>query len=260
MTALTQVGGIILILSYPVFWIIKKKTNKTAFRRLLYTASFSIIYLLFTFFIIPPVAKHFGRTPLPLYSKTIKPLNLMTCILNRHYVRPKLKNNITSVADKISKKHPNTIISYLDANFPFYNGFPLLPHLSHNDGKKLDIAFLYKNKSGKEVNNTAPSFMGYGVYEEPKKNEYNMPKNCKDKGFWQYDILQKFVPQWNKNKIIFDEDRTKDLIKLLVKEPTTSKIFIEPHLKTRMNLQNSKVRFHGCRAVRHDDHIHLQIK
>lgn len=260
LTVLTQVGGIILALSYPVFWVIKKKIKKTAFRRLLYTTSFFIIYIFFTFFIIPSVAKYFGRTSLPLYSKTIKPLNLMTCILNRHYVRPNLKNSITSVANKVSKKHPNTIVSYLDANFPFYNGFPLLPHLSHNDGKKLDIAFLYKNKFGKEVNNTAPSFMGYGVYEEPRKGEYNMPKNCNDKGFWQYDILQKFVPQRNKTKMIFDEDRTKDLIKLLVKEPTTSKIFIEPHLKTRMNLQSSKIRFHGCRAVRHDDHIHLQIK
>ena len=260
LTVLTQVGGILLILSYPIFGIIKKRVDKTVLRRLFYLASFSIIYFFFTFFIIPPIAKHFGRVPLPLYNSTIKPLNVMTCILNRHYVRPKLKNNITSVANKISKKHPNTIISYLDANFPFYNGFPLLPHLSHNDGKKVDIAFLYKNKTGKEINNTAPSFMGYGVYEEPKKGEYNMPQNCKDKGFWQYDILQKFVPQWNKDKMIFDEKRTKDLIKLFTKEPTTSKIFIEPHLKTRMKLQNNKIRFHGCRAVRHDDHIHLQIK
>ena len=100
----------------------------------------------------------------------------MTCTLNRHYVRPELKNNIENVASKISKKHPNTTVNYLDANFPFYNGFPLLPHLSHNDGKKLDIAFLYKNRLGKEIN-TAPSFMGYGVYEAPKKSEYDMPKN-----------------------------------------------------------------------------------
>lgn len=184
----------------------------------------------------------------------------MTCVLNRHYVRPDLKSSIQSAAKNISQEYPNTTISYLDANFPFCDGFPLLPHLSHNDGKKMDIAFLYKDKYGNELDNKAPSFIGYGVYEAPKKSEYNMPENCKNKGFWQYSILEKFVPQWNKNKMVFDEDRTKSLIQLLIKEPATSKIFIEPHLKTRMALNSNKVRFHGCRAVRHDDHIHLQIK
>ncbi|MFT5619364.1 MAG: hypothetical protein ACI85I_002607, partial [Arenicella sp.] len=38
------------------------------------------------------------------------------------------------------------------------------------------------------------------------------------------------------------------------------KVFIEPHLKTRLGLENySKIRFHGCQAVRHDDHIHVQL-
>ncbi len=260
LTALTQIGGVVLLLCVPLFFYIKKKIAKPSLRRLLYIASFLLIYLSITFFIIPPIAKSFGRVPLAINSKTIKPLNIMTCILNRHYVRPKLKSNITNVSVKFNQKFPNTTISYLDANFPFLNGFSLLPHLSHNDGKKVDITFFYKDKSGKEINNNAPSFMGYGVYEEPKNNEYNMPENCKKKGYWQYSILEKFVPQWNKNKMIFDKNRTKHLIKLFTQENTTSKIFIEPHLKKRMNLNSNKIRFHGCRAVRHDDHIHLQIK
>jgi hypothetical protein len=32
-------------------------------------------------------------------------------------------------------------------------------------------------------------------------------------------------------------------------------------LKARWNLtQYDKIRFHGCQAVRHDDHIHTQVK
>ncbi len=260
LTALTQIGGVILLLCTPLFFYIKKKIVKSSLRRLLYITSFLLIYLSITFFIIPPIAKSFGRVPLPINSKTIKPLNIMTCILNRHYAKPKLKSNITNVSVKFNEKFPNTTISYLDANFPFFNGFSLLPHLSHNDGKKVDVAFFYKDKSGKEINNNAPSFIGYGVYEEPKANEYNMPENCRKKGYWQYSILEKLVPQWNKSKMIFDKNRTKYLIKLFTQENTTSKIFIEPHLKTRMSLNSNKIRFHGCRAVRHDDHIHLQIK
>ena len=49
------------------------------------------------------------------------------------------------------------------------------------------------------------------------------------------------------------------MIEFLLREKSTQKIFIEQHLKTRMKLNNSKIRFHGCRAVRHDDHVHLQI-
>ena len=30
----------------------------------------------------------------------------------------------------------------LDGGFPFLDGFPLLPRLSHDDGRKLDLAFL----------------------------------------------------------------------------------------------------------------------
>ena len=45
----------------------------------------------------------------------------------------------------------------------------------------------------------------------------------------------------------------------MLKNSNTHKIFIEPHLKQRLGIKNQKVRFHGCGAVRHDDHIHLQI-
>jgi hypothetical protein len=59
---------------------------------------------------------------------------------------------------------------------------------------------------------------------------------------------------------MFSENATKQLILEIVKEKNVSKLFIEPHLKHRMGLFNSKIRYHGCQAVRHDDHIHFQIK
>ena len=59
----------------------------------------------------------------------------------------------------------------------------------------------------------------------------------------------------------FDAVRTAALIRLLAQQPWTEKIFVEPHLVTRLHLRNfPSIRFHGCRAVRHDDHIHLQIR
>jgi murein endopeptidase len=53
---------------------------------------------------------------------------------------------------------------------------------------------------------------------------------------------------------------TKLLVEVLLKFDNMEKIFIEPHLKSRLGLTNSKIRYHGCGAVRHDDHIHIQVK
>ncbi len=256
----TQIGGLVYLVSIFVRNFVLKKNLLKLNKRFLFIIIYILTYLFFSFIIVPPVAKSLGRTPLPVFSnENIKPLNIMTCVLNRHYVTPKLKESIINSAEEFNGLHPNSVVSYLDANFPFFDGFPLAPHLSHNDGKKLDLAFFYKDQNKKELNNSAPSLIGYGVFEEPKAEEYNMPKNCEEKGFWQYGIIERFVPQWNKDKMIFDLQRTKDLIHILSKNKSISKIFIEPHLKTRMKLNNEKIRFHGCRAVRHDDHIHLQI-
>ena len=165
-----------------------------------------------------------------------------------------------SNASKFVDKYPKSTIKYLDANFPFWNGFPLLPHLSHNDGKKVDLAFLYLNTKSKKQSNKTPSFIGYGVYEEPYPNEYNTPANCRKKGYWQYGILGRIVPQNKTKELALDENRTKYLIKNLCQDNRVQKLFIEPHLKNRLLLSKySKIRFHGCHAVRHDDHIHLQI-
>lgn len=199
--------------------------------------------------------------PLPLSHKSLKPLNIATCILNRHYVVPKLRSIAIVVADNMEKEYPDTKILYLDANFPFLNGFPLIPHLSHCDGEKMDFAFCYKNTHSGTPVNDAPSWIGYGICEEPQENEENRPANCEQLGYYQYDILRKMVPQANKEVFTFDADKTRNLIVLFAEKKDIGKIFLEPHLKTRLVLgEYQKIRFHGCQAVRHDDHFHVQMK
>lgn len=217
---------------------------------------YSIICIVF----VPILARPFGRVPLPMNHSNLQPLNIFTCLLNRHYVKQELLNATLEAAQDINTEYPGTTLAYLDANFPFINKFPLLPHLSHNDGKKLDLAFFYQDQeSGKALNNAAPSFIGYGIFEEPFPSEENKPAICLNQGYWQYSILGSLVPQWNKSDYTFDQERTKRLLEILCENPSIRKIFIEPHLKARMNLYSNKIRFHGCGAVRHDDHIHIQL-
>lgn len=242
LTVITQVGGFIWIISITI-------ANRFRFKK---RFAFPIIYLVFNILIIPPVAKLFGRERLPVISTNVKPVNWFYPLTFRNYATPELKVLLLNTSKKT-----NTIITYLDANFPFINGFPLLPHLSHNDGKKIDVSLMYLDKEGKKTNKK-PSFSGYGAYVNSNENITN--SNCKSKGYWQYDFTKYLNFRTNKT-LVFDLKKTKLLLTTLASNPETQKIFIEPYLKRNLGLSHYfKIRFHGCQAVRHDDHIHLQIK
>jgi murein endopeptidase len=213
---------------------------------------------------VPLLAKPFGRVPLPIFlneAYPVRPANLITCLGNRHYVKPELLKLIKDVSKEINEgKKDKTEILYLDASFPFIDNFPLLPHKSHDDGEKLDICFLFKEKKSQKRVNEPMSFFGYGACIEPEKGETNMPAKCSENGYFQYNLIKMLTSQSKIKTYEFDEKANRALLLLLSRKKATGKIFIEPHLKERLKLkQDKKIRFHGCGAVRHDDHIHLQL-
>ena len=260
-TVLTQVGGIVYLLSILTHKLTDKWTSNNYLQATYRFTSFLTFYCLTSFLIVPIIAKPLGRVQLPLTETNhLQPLNILTVFLNRNYVRPKLKQTAFEVAKQMNEKFPGTTTNYLDANFPFINKFPLIPHLSHNDGKKLDFSFCYRDTKTGKPTNECPSIIGYGICEEPQPNEKNTADFCDNKGYWQYSFLTKVISQSNKRDFTFDSDKTKILVNLFASQPTIGKIFIEPHLKTRLHITSDKIRFHGCQAVRHDDHIHIQLK
>jgi hypothetical protein len=241
LTLLTQVGGILWLIA---IFIAKQWSWKTRF-------VFPIVYIVFNLIIIPPTAKLFGRVQLPIFDEHVKPRHLIYPLLFRNYVNPELKTILIKTS-----KESNITITYLDANFPFMDGFPLLPHLSHNDGKKVDLSFMYLDETGQRTDKK-PSISGYGVFSNSDANTTS--KTCIEKGYWQYDY-PKYLTFGIINDLTLDNKSTKTLIRHLISHPQTQKVFIEPHLKRSLGLSNeTKIRFHGCKAVRHDDHIHLQI-
>jgi hypothetical protein len=261
LTVVTQVGGIVLLISLVFFPLIDKRLHARWTRVIAKTFSFVTLYLTVVLVAVPFIAPMFGRVPLPVFqNRNLKPANIWPCLLNRHYVKPQLRHITYQAAEAMSLKYPGATVNYLDANFPFIDKFPLLPHLSHNDGKKLDISFQYNDTHTGQITNKVPSFIGYGICEEPKAGEENKPDDCDQKGYWQYNMLRNIVSQSSKDQFTFDNRRTKDLVTHFAAHIQLGKIFIEPHLKTRLALTSSKIRFHGCQAVRHDDHIHVQLK
>jgi len=254
LTLITQVGGIVLLLTWGLWSLLrdrfKSRWLKVAGPYLL----FIVLYLITTFVFVPITARSYGRVSLPVFERDhVAPLTWWTCILNRNYVRGELANAVNDVATKMNDKYPGTTVHYLDASFPWIDGFPLFPHLSHSDGKKLDLSFHY------EGTEQAPSFIGYGICEEPREGEENMPAACESQGYWRYSMTKRVYPQDNKSKFKFDRDRTKSLVYYFSRETDISTIFIEPHLKKRLGLTSPKIKFHGCGAVRHDDHVHVQV-
>jgi len=234
---------------------ISKKSHKFRFKRKLL---FSILYLIATFLLVPKIAPIFGREKIK-NSQFVKAHTFFTKLTNRNYVRPEMNVALHDIAKNLDKKFNGIKLIYLDANFPFIDEFPLFPHLSHSDGKKIDISLIYESPSGIVVNDKR-SLSGYGVYENPRKGDDDYTWICKKKGNWQYDF-PKYLTFGTINKdLIFSEVAMRYLILEITKKSEVGKILIEPHLKNRLHLKSNKIRFHGCRAVRHDDHIHFQLK
>lgn len=191
-----------------------------------------------------------GRVPLPCTGEAaLKVQTPLYCVLNRQYVVPGLKTVLEDHAAQMAKAHPGTQVRVLDANFPFFDGFPLLPHLSHHDGRKVDLAFYYR-KDGAYQPGLARSPLGYFAFEDG-------PTDCPRRWLsmrWNMGWLQPLWPDYP-----LDTARMRTTLQLLSADKRISKVFIEPHLAQSLGASSSKIRFQGCRAARHDDHIHLQL-
>ncbi|HNP18354.1 MAG TPA: hypothetical protein PKL31_07975 [Fulvivirga sp.] len=250
LTILTQVGGLVFLLSLLI-----SRHLKQQFRFKLLTL-FVVFYLISTYILIPIISPFFGRERVD-NTAIIHPTNYLTILLNRNYVAPELNELFKFTEKKL--ENTDIQIHYLDANFPFLIGFPLLPHLSHNDGRKIDLSLIYETKEG-QISTQQKSNSGYGVFEKPKPNEVDQVSLCLNKGYIQYDYPKYMTFGSINNNLLFSEKGTKTLIIALLESKNMEKLFIEPHLKERLNLESKRIRYHGCKAVRHDNHIHVQVK
>jgi hypothetical protein len=105
------------------------------------------------------------REALPCFGEPLRMQSALYCVLNRHYVAPELASVAQDAAARLATTHPGTITLALDGSFPFLNGMPLIPHLSHDDGEKLDFAFHYTDPTGTYLPGKTRSPLGYFAFE-----------------------------------------------------------------------------------------------
>ena len=265
LTLISQIGGIVYLACLPIFKLWREKVGGLKIYRIGFNvAIFCLFYTLATFWIVPPIAEYFGRVPMPHSDEhpNLREHNFMTVLLNRHYVTPALRKITEEVAEKLAKQHKDSlVVTYLDCNFPFINGFPLQPHLSHDDGRKIDLSFQYWDAETKKPATERPSWLGYGVCEEPRAGEEDYAGKCTEDGNWQYSFMKKYIiPQGRKQDFILDVNQTRDVVKYFIADNRVNYVLIEPHLKKRLGFEsNQKVRRPPCNSVRHDDHLHVTI-
>ena len=259
LTLFTQIGGLVWLLALAISTGLRKRWSPRGLNWLVFLPLYTVITVL----VVPPLARQYGRVPLPVFSNShLRPESLWFSFLNRHYVRPGLKEALEEVALKMQTKFPGAVIWYLDANFPFFDGYPLEPHFSHKDGKKVDLSFYWTQADSGAPIARNPSPFGYGLFAEPLPGERDYAAECQRKGYWYIsldgDIAAPFLTEKNYR---FDAERTRELLRLLAEHPAVRRILIQPHLKQRLGLSRyDKLRFQACKAARHDDHVHIELR
>ena len=249
LTALTQVGGLAWLLALLL---------RPIFGRLLLPFLALYVALSAAAYVAAPLN---DRVALPCFDAgpdRIAVLSPVYCALNRHYVRPEMAAYGDALAAHMDQQFPGTRTRALDGNFPFLTGFPLLPHLSHDDGEKLDLALFYTDQAGTYQPGRARWFLGYWAYEQPRADDAQPCAGYDGLSLrWDMGWLQPVLRDWS-----LDVPRTREMLRWLAAHPRGAdfKILVEPHLSDRLGMGGDNIRFQGCRAARHDDHLHLQFR
>jgi len=234
LTVLTQLGGLV--------WLVSRLTRRPL-------PVFVVLYLC-VWAVVQEVAPRFGRVPLPCDAAVLREQSLVYCALMRNFVVPEVYALAEDAAARMAAEYPGTLTLALDGSFPFATGFPLLPHLSHDDGGKLDLAFYYQEDGGYVPGRTR-SPLGYFAFEA--LGEETCPPVWPTLR-WRLNWAQGLM-----RDVALEPVRTSRLVQILLADPRVGKVFVEPALAAQLGLADDKLRFQGCRAARHDDHIHVQV-
>lgn len=186
-------------------------------------------------------------------SEPMAPAHPQYCRRGRVFVRPEVREALIETAREMERRFPGTRMIFMDASGA--DGVvPFEPHLSHGDGRQADIMLFYTELDGAPITGRPPGSRpnGYGAYEPPRPGD---PQPCRGVDRPNDDRDPPANRAWR-----LDEDRSRALTEILVADERVRRILIEPHLERRWELEDEpRLRFAGCQAARHDDHLHVDF-
>lgn len=170
LTLLTQIGGAVLWVTLPLLEFLGRVTRRFG-RGAAWIApgvGFLAVYALAALVVVPPLAAPYSRQPLRCFGSADQPYaasSMLFCAANRHYASPAVHRLMVRVGREVAARYPGSVVTYLDAGFPFLDGFPLLPHLSHRNGRTVDLAFFYRDAAnGRRIQHGGGWPLGYWVF------------------------------------------------------------------------------------------------
>lgn len=235
LTALTLVGG--------AAWLLALRFRR---RWLTFPLAYAALWALAVL-----AAPAFGRVALPCGGEPLRMQSPLYCLALRHFVVPEMAEVARDVAESMAQEWPGTVTLALDGGFPFPPELPLLPHLSHDDGEKLDLAFFYASPGGNYLPGRTRSPLGYFAFEFA--GEDACPPAFPTLR-WDLRWLQPLLSDRP-----LEPERTAALLRHLLADPRLGRVFVEPGLAERLGVGGDRLGFQGCRAARHDDHVHVQL-
>ena len=191
-----------------------------------------------------------GKVPLACTTSNYAAAQSAYCLLGRHMVVPEVKRAVEEIAFEMQSHSRGRKLLYLDASGRFSS--TLWPHRSHGNGYQLDLALYYRDRDTRAPLDGPPRFLGYGAYDPRNAGEPNPCSGRRPADFGD--------PPDDRNWEL-DPGPTLMLIETLIARDDVERIFLAPHLAQRLGVSHEpKVRFAGCHAARHDDHIHVDFR
>lgn len=193
-----------------------------------------------------------GLVRLPCRSEPLlQAADTTYCRRERNWVTPAAQEVMRDVAARMVRDYPGAVVLYMEASWPS-GARPMPPHLSHGDGREIDVALFYETLDGRPLPRP-PNASGYGAFEPRRPRDPDpcagrtRPGNNDDPPpdrTWRVDLV-----------------RTRALIQALLDDPRVRRLLLEPHMKARLGFANeSRIRFPGCWALRHDSHVHVDLR
>jgi hypothetical protein len=263
LTLVTQIGGLVLVISTLAVWAVVPNHRLGGFKIFaVHAITFSCAYAAATAFLMPELARWGGRQSLQCLANEAHPYAAYSpfiCVFNRQYVTPEMATLMDSLSADLAEAHPGTVTAYLDAGFPLLDGFPMFPHLSHDDGMKLDLSYFYREPEGEYRPLRAPSPIGYWAFQAPPEGTADACSDDERAVTMRWD-LEWLQASWSDYQM--DEERTAAMLEWLTQRGPgfgVSEVLIEPHLAERLGVSSPVIGFAGCHAARHDDHLHITL-
>jgi len=204
------------------------------------------------------------RVPLPCFDSHLRMQSLLYCALNRHRIAPDPGDYGLCLARAMHVERPGPITLAADANSPFLDGFPLLPHLSQDDvsqddAHKLDPAYFYRDLEGVYKMGNTKSPDRYRAFANPTPCAAR-PSVRRDETltrWWDMGWFGDF-----RRKLALARHTTAPGVHCLTHHVPAGKsetTLPERRLANTLGMTHPRITFRGRRAARHDEQTHIQM-